>query len=146
MLAPYPDFSNVHLGDASELQVCNWRHGRSRVLGARKVTGRRAVLFLWHWLCCDFGQPLAQQQEACPHIWESGKCLLLCGGKRHGFVGTGPLSRKQWCSCNQPYSCMRERKIESELSIYKCGAFFRILLAGTDCPPHFSSVSLIYFH
>lgn len=96
VLVPYPDFSAVHSGYTSKLQVYNWRYGRSRVFGAREAAWRReTVLFLRCWFHCDFGQPLAQQEEACPHIRDSGQRLLLCGGKRHGFVWAGKAS-DQW--------------------------------------------------
>lgn len=96
VLVPYPDFCAVHSGYTSKLQVYYWRYGRSRVFGAREATWRReTVLFLRCWFHCDFGQPLAQQEETCPHIRDSGQRLLLCGGKRHGFMWAGKAS-EQW--------------------------------------------------
>lgn len=144
MLVSYPDFSNFYVGYASELQVCNWRHGRSRILGTREATwGRKPELLLWCWLYCDFRQPVAQQQEACPYLWESGKCLLPCGGKEHRLTQTEPLTDSNDVAALTP-AC-RERLKES-LIFTSTELSSSSPLASADFPPHFSSISLICFH
>lgn len=138
VLVPYPGFSDIYSGYASKLQVCYWRHGGSRVFGAGEASWRRKTgLFLRRWLHCDFGQPLAQQEEACPYIRDSGQCLLLCGGEWCGFVWSGPLTVSSDVSEITSVSECRER-LRASWVFTNASLPPMLFIACADFPPCFS--------